>query len=84
MSVELLALIISTLTLLLGFITVIGWLVTRTDRQFERLAQNLGARVDSVEHTLAARIASVERELVEVKIAVARMEGPPRHLVVGR
>lgn len=55
--------------MLLGFLTIIGWLVTRADRQFERL----GTRIDGV-----------ERELIEVKIAVARIEGPPRHLVTGR
>ena len=73
MSVELIALVISTLTMLLGFVTVIGWLITRSDRQFDRLRTDLGGRIDSV-----------ERELVELKIAVARIEGPPRHLLVGR
>lgn len=58
MSVELVALVVSTLTMLLGFVTVIGWLVTRTDRQFDKLRDDLGSRIDGV-----------EREIVEVKIA---------------
>ena len=80
MSVELIALVISTLTMLLGFVTVIGWLITRSDRQFDRL----GSRIDGVERGLGSRIDGVERELVEIKIAVARIEGPPRHLITAR
>lgn len=73
MSVELVALVVSTLTMLLGFVTVIGWLVTRTDRQFDKLRDDLGSRIDGV-----------EREIVEVKIAVARIEGPPRQFLASR
>lgn len=45
----------------------------------ERFAQ-VDARFDRVEE----RLTGVERELVEVKIAVARLEGPPRHLIAAR
>jgi hypothetical protein len=41
----------------------------------------LGERISSFESTLGDQIAGVQRELVEVKIAVARIEGPPRHLI---
>lgn len=33
---------------------------------------------------LGARMDKMTEELVEVKIAVARVEGPPRHLITGR
>lgn len=46
--------------------------------------RELGARITGVERELGTRIAGVERELVEVKIAVARIEGPPRHLIPAR
>ena len=49
---------------------------------------NLSARIDSVEAKLTERIDKVatnldgvERELVEVKIGLARLEGPPRRLL---
>ncbi|WP_223585722.1 apolipoprotein A1/A4/E family protein [Microbacterium sp. OVT16B] len=42
----------------------------------------LTAGIDDVETTLTARIDALASDVVEVKIAVARLEGPPRHLVV--
>lgn len=69
MSVETIAVVISTASLLLAFVGGFAWMIRRTDEQFGRLGD---------------RISGVERELVEVKIAVARMEGPPRHLIPAR
>ena len=73
MTVETIAIVISAAGLLLGFIAAFAWMIRRTDAQFERLSDRL-----------TERISGVERELVEVKIAVARIEGPPRHLVPAR
>ncbi len=81
MSVDTLAIVISAATLLLGFVTAFGWLVTRMDARIDRVESGLGQRLDRVEHELGQRLDRVEHELVEVKIAVARIEGPPRHLV---
>jgi len=72
-TVETIAIVISAAGLLLGFIAAFAWMIRRTDAQFERLSDRL-----------TERISGVERELVEVKIAVARIEGPPRHLVPAR
>ncbi len=69
MSTETIAIVISTATLLLGFASAFGWMIHRMDSRFDRLSD----RIDRVEH-----------ELVEVKIAVARLEGPPRHLLAAR
>lgn len=51
----------------------------------------LTERINTVESNLTTRITRLEHsvdgmrgELVEVKIAVARLEGPPRHLVTAR
>ena len=73
MSVEVLAIVISAATL---FVTLSGmsigafaWMVRR---------------IDGVQRDLGARIDDVQRELVEVKISIARIEGPPRHLVPAR
>lgn len=68
-SVETIAIVISAAALLLSsfgmFIGGAAWLIRRMDAQF--------ARVD-------ARIDALTTEVVEVKIGLARLEGPPRHL----
>jgi hypothetical protein len=40
--------------------------------------------MDALEEKLSGRIDAVEHEVVEVKIAVARLEGPQQRLIVGR
>lgn len=106
MSIETIAIVISSATLLLGFFGAFGWMVRRTDAQRDRFEDKLDTRIDGVEHKLgtridaveeklttrinafedklSTRISGVERELVEVKVAVARIEGPPRHLLPAR
>ncbi|WP_159498980.1 hypothetical protein [Microbacterium sp. 18062] len=91
MSVDTIAIVISTATMLLGFFGAFGWMIRRSDAQHDRLGgridtveAKLVARIGEVETKLGARIDGVERELVEVKIAVARIEGPPRHLLSAR
>lgn len=69
MSVESIAVVISAASVLLGLVSALAWMVVRMDRGFERVSD---------------RISGVERELVEVKIAVARIEGPGRHLISAR
>lgn len=39
-------------------------------------------RIDAVEQRIDSRIGALTGEMTEVKIAVARLEGPPRHLYV--
>lgn len=74
MSVETITVVISAATLMLTFFAAFAWMVRRTDAQLDRLEERLETR-------LGTRIAGVERELVEVKIAVARIEGPTRRLL---
>ena len=52
----------------------------RMDARFERLEQRMDARFELVEQ----RLGGVERELVEVKISIARLEGPPPRLQTAR
>jgi hypothetical protein len=59
--------------------------------RIDRVEEKLSARIDRVEETLSARIDGlstridgVEAELTEVKIGIARLEGPRPHLIVGR
>ncbi|KQQ67316.1 hypothetical protein [Microbacterium sp. Leaf320] len=103
-SAEIIAIVLSTVGLLLtlGGTMVAGfaWCIRRSDRVEERLGaridgveQRLGARIDGVEEGLGARIDGVEQRLgaridavaadtTELKIAMARIEGPQRHLIV--
>ena len=80
MSVDTIAVVISAAGLMLGFVAALAWMIRRTDAQFDRLSGEIGA----VRHELGERISRVEHELVEVKIAVARIEGPPRRLLPAR
>ncbi len=80
MSTETIAIVLSAATLLLGFVSAFGWLIHRMDARIDRVENALGDRIDRVENELEG----VRRELVEVKIAVARIEGPPRHLLPAR
>ncbi|HWL60602.1 MAG TPA: hypothetical protein VNQ48_06930 [Microbacteriaceae bacterium] len=73
MSTETIAIVISTAALLLSFFGAFGWMVHRMD-----------SKVDSLEAKLGARIDRVEQELVEVKVAIARLEGPPHRLLTAR
>ncbi|HWL60768.1 MAG TPA: hypothetical protein VNQ48_07775 [Microbacteriaceae bacterium] len=95
MSVETITTVISAAALLLSFFGAFGWMIRRMDAMEVRLEQRLGARIDggdeklstridTLDEKLTARIDGVERELVEVKISVARLEGPPRHLLPAR
>ncbi|MEJ1921924.1 response regulator [Microbacterium sp. KHB019] len=56
----------------------------RLGARIDALDEKLGARIDALDEKLGARIDKVADELVEVKIALARVEGPPRHLITAR
>lgn len=56
-------------TLLVSMLGGFAWIISRTDARFDALA----SRIDAVEH-----------EIVEVKIAVARIEGPRPQFLTGR
>ncbi len=77
MSAEVIAIVISAAALLATFVTMFiggfAWVIRRMDERFTGVDEKLGAR-----------ITAVERELVEVKIGIARLEGPPRQLLAAR
>jgi hypothetical protein len=54
---------------------------TRLTERIDGVETRLTERIDGFETQLTARMTAVERELVEVKIAIARLEGPPPRLV---
>ncbi|MFT4050907.1 MAG: response regulator [Microbacterium sp.] len=64
---------------------------TELGARIDRVETELGARIDRVETELGARIDRVETEfggirgeIVELKIAIARLEGPPQRLITTR
>ncbi|MEV8173062.1 response regulator [Microbacterium sp. NPDC079176] len=92
-SIELVTMIVTVATTLLGLAAGFGWMITRTDARFEMFEQRMDARFEKVEQRMDARFEKFEQrmdarfekvavELGEVKIAIARLEGPaPRPLV---
>ncbi len=50
--------------------------------RIDGVESSLGARIDAVESSLGARIHTVVADTTELKIAMARLEGPQRHLIV--
>ncbi|HWK76563.1 hypothetical protein [Microbacterium sp.] len=95
MSVEMITMLIGIVSILLALAGAFGWMIHRMDVLENRLEgklgaridagdERLGARIDALDEKLGARIDKVADELVEVKIALARVEGPPRHLITAR
>jgi polyhydroxyalkanoate synthesis regulator phasin len=50
--------------------------------RIDTVEEKLTARIDTAEEKLGARIDAVAADVTELKIAVARLEGPPRRLLV--
>ncbi len=54
----------------------------RLTARIDELDHRLTARIDELDHRLTARIDTVIDDTTALKIAVARWEGPVRHLVL--
>lgn len=80
MSAELIGVVLTGLgvviTLGLGMLSGFAWV----SRRIDRVEDKLSTRIDGVE----AEMSGLHNEMTEVKIAVARLEGPRPHLIVGR
>ncbi|MFE7198267.1 hypothetical protein [Microbacterium oxydans] len=92
MSTETLATIISAVGVVvtLGTSMFVGaaWMVRRIDAVDDKLGtridaveERLSTRIDGVEEKLSDRIDAVAADVTDLKISVARLEGPPRHLL---
>ncbi|MFB8188455.1 hypothetical protein ACFC14_03955 [Microbacterium sp. NPDC055988] len=78
------------IVLTLGTSTFVGaaWMVRRIDAVDEKLStridavdEKLSTRIDAVDEKLSTRIDAVAADVTDLKISVARLEGPPRHLL---
>ena len=74
MSTEVLTIVLSAigvaLTITTGLFAAGTWMVRRIDD-----------RIDAVDEKLSTRIDAVAADVTDLKISVARLEGPPRHLL---
>ncbi|WP_449409154.1 hypothetical protein [Microbacterium maritypicum] len=91
-SAEIIAVVLSAVGIVvtLGTSMFLGfaWCVRRTDAvearlgaRIDELDHRLGARIDGSEKSLGSRIDNLAHEMTELKIAVARLEGPVPHLL---
>jgi len=95
-STEVLAIVLSAigvvLTITTGLFAAGAWMVRRIDDRIDAVDEKLStridavdekltARIDAVSETLSTRIEAVAADVTDLKIAVARLEGPPRHLL---
>ncbi len=79
-SAEIITTIVSVGGLVLALAGGFAWMLNRTDSKFEALEAKMDARFERIESDLRG----VRHDLIEVKIAVARLEGPQRHLIPAR
>ena len=96
MSPETLTIILSAIGVVLTLTTTLfaagAWMVRRIDDRIDAVDEKLSTRIDAVDDKLSTRIDAVDDKLsaridaiatdvTDLKIAVARLEGPPRHLL---
>ena len=88
MSTEVLTIVLSAigvaLTITTGLFAAGTWMVRRVDDRFDTVEQKLTDRIDAVDEKLSTRIDAVAADVTDLKISVARLEGPPRHLLAAR
>ncbi|WP_447653429.1 response regulator [Microbacterium sufflavum] len=88
---EVITILGSTVTIIVAMASGFGWLVTRMDARFAASDARMNERFAMVEErfsgmdarfgALEERLSGIEHEVTEVRIAVARLEGPPRRLI---
>ncbi len=59
-------------------------MIRRIDDRIDAVDEKLSTRIDAVDEKLTARIDAVAADVTDLKISVARLEGPPRHLLTAR
>ena len=85
MSTEVLAIVLSAigvvLTITSGLFAAGAWMVRRIDDRIDAVDEKLSTRIDAVDEKLSTRIDAVAADVTDLKISVARLEGPLRHLL---
>ena len=94
-SVEVITMLATAVTLLVAIISGFGWMINRMDARFAEVVATFNARFETQDSKLDARFETqdakldarfdrIEQEIVEVKIAIARLEGPTPRLIAAR
>ncbi|MFD8768847.1 hypothetical protein [Microbacterium oxydans] len=68
-----------TVTIVLSAIGVVLTLGTSLFAAGAWMVRRIDDRIDAVEEKLSTRIDAVAADVTDLKISVARLEGPPRH-----
>ncbi|WP_350350613.1 response regulator [Microbacterium sp. A8/3-1] len=89
-SVEAITTIAAAVSIVVAFAGLFGWFIRRLDARFDKVDERFDKvderfdKVDARFERMEDRLSSVAHELTEVKVAVARLEGPPPRLVTAR
>ncbi|MFE7198266.1 hypothetical protein [Microbacterium oxydans] len=70
-----------TVTIVLSAIGVVLTLGTSLFAAGAWMVRRIDDRIDAVEEKLSTRLDAVAADVTDLKISVARLEGPPRHLL---
>ena len=70
-----------TMTVVISAISVVLTLGTSLFIGAAWMVRRIDARVDGLDEKLTSRIDAVAADVTDLKISVARLEGPPRHLL---
>ncbi|AZS48727.1 MULTISPECIES: hypothetical protein [Microbacterium] len=88
MTTETLTIVISAIGIVLTLGTSLfaagAWMIRRIDDRIDAVDEKLSTRIDAVDEKLSTRIDAVAADVTDLKISVARLEGPPRHLLTAR
>ena len=84
LSVEVITFIVSAASLMVtlggGLFAGFAWVLRRMDEQ----SSNVDAKFDSRFDTLSTQMSTLQTELNDVKVSVARLEGPRPRLILPR
>lgn len=84
MSPEILAVVVSAIGIVLTLGTSLFGAMTWVVRRIDAVDEKLSTRIDVVDEKLSTQIDAVAADVTDLKISVARLEGPPRHLLTAR
>ncbi|GAA1222323.1 hypothetical protein F6W70_01075 [Microbacterium maritypicum] len=70
-----------TLTIVISAIGIVLTLGTSLFAAGAWMVRRIDDRIDAVDEKLSTRIDAVAADVTDLKISVARLEGPPRHLL---
>lgn len=87
MSAEVISIIVVAAGVLItlggGFFAGLAWLLRRMDERFDKVDERF-AKVDERFDKMDERLGQIQSELNDVKVAVARLEGPRPGLIFPR